>query len=735
MKKHLQILSLIFFMYVNLFSQSSTFQKVNTNSYPSFQDICFLNDNTGWVVGLAGAIYKSNDGGQSWQEQRSNTTSSLDCFFSLDDQKIFVGGANSCFLRTSDGGATWVADSVKEIPTGTATINAIYFSDDLKGWILASTSSAGWILSTTDGGITWTVNLTTTKTLNKMSFFEVNKGVACGKDAATLYYTSDGINWTLAPTPLLGGFNYTRSDLRGIHMVNSTTAYVVGWGSTVGAQPSIHLKTTNSGATWEYLFQLEENRTYDNLWNVRFKDENNGIAIGGASRGSVVARTTDGGQNWIPIAAPFGSTLYGISLVGNQIWLSGSSGLLVYSPDFGDNWQLLTPMPSGTIYSVTFPTSLIGYAAGFDGVFHKTTDGGQTWVGGYLSVGKSTLNIQSIYFVNENVGFAACSYQMVAKTSDGGATWSKIINDTTSATTTSYGVHFVNENLGFVVGKLGSGLDVIHKTTNGGASWTSTMNVTGKDLRDVTFKNENNGIIVGYSLKALYTTDGGDIWKVPTFNNLPAGFGTPNMLSVKFIGETEAIAVGVNFILKSTDSGASWNYVASGSANQLNSVATSGSNLGYAVGAKEAWETTDAGNTWANIYDTNIFEGTLYSAGIDPNGNAWFGGGTSAIYTNRIWVGVKDANGNSLDSYELQQNYPNPFNPTTTINYKLTKNAQVTLNVYSVLGEHVAKLVNTYQTSGSYSVEFNSEELSGGIYFYTLNVNGNSISKKMILLK
>ena len=728
------MLTLIFFPLTLLLSQSSTFQRVNTNSFPSFNDIRFVNETNGWVIGLSGAIYKSNDSGQNWLEQRSNTTSSPNTIFAFDDKKVFVGGANRRFLRTTDGGSTWKADSVAEIPTGTATIYKIYFADDLKGWILASTSSAGWILSTTDGGVSWAVNLTTTKTLNKMSFSETNKGIACGKDAATLYYTADGINWTLAPTPLLGGFNYTRSDMRGIHMVNSTTAYVVGWGSTVGAQPSIHLKTIDGGASWNYLTQSEINRTYDNLWNVWFKDVDNGIAIGGASRGSVVVRTSDGGQNWIPVVAPFGSTLYGISGIGNKLWLAGSSGLIIYSPDFGDSWQLLTPMPSGTIYNISFPTSLIGFAAGFDGVFLKTTDGGQRWAGGYLSVGKTTLNIQSIYFLNENVGYAACSYQMVAKTTDGGSSWSAVINDTTSATTTSYGVHFVNDNLGFVVGKLGSGLDVIHKTTDGGASWTTKMNVTGKDLRAVTFRNENNGIIVGYSLKALYTTDGGENWNVPTFNNLPVGFGTPNMLSVKFISETEAIAVGVNFILKSSDSGASWNYVQTATANQLNSVSF-GSNLVYAVGAKEAWQSTDAGSTWTTVYDANVMDGTLYSSVIDPNGNAWFGGASSSIYTNRVWVGVEKEGGNNVTDFELQQNYPNPFNPSTIINYKLAKNSFVTLDVYDVLGKHVAKLVNAYQSSGNYNQKFAAENLSGGVYFYTLKVDGFISSKKMILIK
>jgi len=734
MKKYVQLFLLSCISVVFTFAQSTSFQKVNSNSYPSFNEIRFVNETTGWVVGLAGSIYKSIDAGQTWHEQRSNTTNDLNAICFLTDQIGFVSGENSTLLSTTNGGTSWKADSISAIPTVPATIYSIYFSDNLKGWMLASSASVGWILSTTDGGETWNINLTTTKPMNKMSFFSPNKGMACGKDAATIYYTSDGTTWTQAPTPALGGFTYTRSDLRNIFMVSATEAYIVGWGSTVGAQPSIHLKTTNAGVSWTYLTQLQANRTYDNLWNVSFKDANNGIAIGGASRGSVVVRTTDAGQNWIPIAAPFGPTLYGISSIGNKVWLSGSSGLLAYSSDYGDTWQLLTPIPSGTIYSLNFPTSKIGYAAGFDGVLHKTTDGGETWKGGFLTIGFSTLNIQAIQFLDENLGFAACSFQMVAKTTDGGKSWVKIINDTTTATATSYGVHFVNQNLGFVVGKIAANTDIIYKTTDGGASWSNQQNLTSKDWRAVDFADENHGIVVGLSLKVRYTNDGGSTWLTPIINNVS---GTPNIYSVKFINDSEAVAVGVNFIMKSNDAGATWNNIQTASANQLNSVAFKDQSLGYAVGAKEAWQTTDAGNSWTDIYtaNANVFEGTLYSAVVDPDGNAWFGGANSGIFTNRIWSDIKSENNSLVDGFSLEQNYPNPFNPTTVIQYKLEKDAAVSLDVYDVLGKNVAKLINAHRPAGDYSQTFEAGRLSGGVYFYTLKVDGSIRSKKMIFIK
>ncbi|MBK7379421.1 MAG: T9SS type A sorting domain-containing protein [Ignavibacteriales bacterium] len=85
--------------------------------------------------------------------------------------------------------------------------------------------------------------------------------------------------------------------------------------------------------------------------------------------------------------------------------------------------------------------------------------------------------------------------------------------------------------------------------------------------------------------------------------------------------------------------------------------------------------------------------------------------------------------------YYLSQNYPNPFNPTTFINYELPINGFVSLKVFDVLGRDVATLVNEEKPAGTFQVEFTSENLSSGIYFYTLNSGAYSKTRKMIVLK
>ena len=86
-------------------------------------------------------------------------------------------------------------------------------------------------------------------------------------------------------------------------------------------------------------------------------------------------------------------------------------------------------------------------------------------------------------------------------------------------------------------------------------------------------------------------------------------------------------------------------------------------------------------------------------------------------------------------SFELQQNYPNPFNPTTTIEFSLLQNSQVTLSVYNVIGRHVATLANGALDAGVHHVSFNADGLNSGVYFYEIRVGELSKIGSMNLIK
>jgi len=115
----------------------------------------------------------------------------------------------------------------------------------------------------------------------------------------------------------------------------------------------------------------------------------------------------------------------------------------------------------------------------------------------------------------------------------------------------------------------------------------------------------------------------------------------------------------------------------------------------------------------------------------DANGNV--------LYTINNESG--DAINRSVPTYNVSKevslnNYPNPFNPSTVISYSMNGSGFVNLRIYDVTGREVASLVNEHQFSGSHSVNFNAGNLSSGVYYYTLSVNGLTEQRRsMILLK
>ncbi len=84
--------------------------------------------------------------------------------------------------------------------------------------------------------------------------------------------------------------------------------------------------------------------------------------------------------------------------------------------------------------------------------------------------------------------------------------------------------------------------------------------------------------------------------------------------------------------------------------------------------------------------------------------------------------------------YKLS-NSPNPFNPTTQIFYSLPETEQVTIKVFNMLGKEVTELVNAVQRKGEHVVTFNADNLSSGVYIYTIQTPHFTASKKMILLR
>jgi hypothetical protein len=108
---------------------------------------------------------------------------------------------------------------------------------------------------------------------------------------------------------------------------------------------------------------------------------------------------------------------------------------------------------------------------------------------------------------------------------------------------------------------------------------------------------------------------------------------------------------------------------------------------------------------------------------------------SGTLYLAKTPTSVIDDNGDIPQVYHLDQNYPNPFNPTTTIRFTIPETQDVRLEVYSVLGQRVATLVNTQMTAGTHTVPFDAARLASGMYIYRLQAGEFVQQRKMMLVK
>ena len=120
---------------------------------------------------------------------------------------------------------------------------------------------------------------------------------------------------------------------------------------------------------------------------------------------------------------------------------------------------------------------------------------------------------------------------------------------------------------------------------------------------------------------------------------------------------------------------------------------------------------------------------------FDPDNNI-------VLKTATLVVGINNEANIIPDRFSLGQNYPNPFNPVTKINYDVpnsrgsaNRSLFVTIKIFDVLGKEVAVLVNDLRSAGRYSVDWNAEGYTSGIYFCRMQSGEFLDIKRLMLLK
>lgn len=402
---------------------------------------------------------------------------------------------------------------------------------------------------------------------------------------------------------------------------------------------------------------------------------------------------------------------------------------------FSQPWQVLNSGTSANILEVKFINPSIGFITCNDGKIKKTLDGGVSW----NVILDQSIVIPSLFFVNYNVGFGAGYFGRIFKTTDAGNTWSV-------SSPTGYvlrGIYFSDTTTGYVVGDHGC----IMKTTNGGANWSAqTPPVQDANLTGI-FSGNRGYISVLDPLTSLFYTLDGTNW-----NDGNLRPGTELGFSVDFNGDLGCLVgyeeISSNYyplIFKTTNNGQIWSELKGQGKGMIFDVSISptNSNKICAVGRYLddpiynnqglMMRSFDGGHTWSEEQwpvENMQFRG-VYATATD----FYVVGYSGVMLKSSHTVGISTINSDIPSSYTLSQNYPNPFNPTTNIEFSLQEKSFVKLKVFDVSGKQITELVNENLTVGTYKVGFDGSPNSSGVYFYTLETEKFTETKRMVLIK
>ena len=544
-----------------------------TENKGTFMDIKFLTSNLGFAVTYGGAIYKSTDGGNSWELKNSHTYSNLFEICIVDAQHIWIAGNE--LLYSLDAGENW---TLMPRPENDKFLD-IFFTDMNNGWLLSNHS----IYKTTDGGSSWIKTYTTTSFLQTIHAF--NNTVLVGGDVGFLVKSNDlGATWQ--ETPL----NTIRS-IFDIHMYSDSLYWICG-------NYDVLRKSVDGGQTW--INAYPNNNSY--LTDIQVISNQEVLAFGN----SQIYKSRDGGNSWQG---------YSLSDITYDFFAFDVDNILVagygMKKSVGDftQWkgvgQFELLLSNEHVRSMQFLDASTGYMASRN-VIGKTVDGGRNW-------SKTTLfnytYLNDIFFVNESVGYASGYNARLLKTIDGGHSWLSLSGNLPSALPSNlarHSIYFKDVNTGWLT-VTDNTTNYLIKTTDGGVTWNIIYTNTNSSFSKIKF-NGSRGVILSDEA-ILVSNDEGISWSFSNLNGIGYGFSDVQIFDANTVYLTSISEEG--FYFKSSDGGMTWvRKQFSVTGHTPTYIKFFNNNEGWIGTPYNAFHTTDGGLTWEMSY----LNGDGYSA-------------------------------------------------------------------------------------------------------------------------
>lgn len=533
------------------------------------RNLYFRSATLGWVVGEAGLILKTTDGGATWLAHVSPIQVDFNGVFFTTDNEGWIVGDNGTLLRTTNGGTTWVLQSIAGY---NQRITSIRFApgSTTTGWLCGE---GGNIYKTTDGGNNWVLNSDgqTSETLNAIFASSLNNVYAVGTAEEYVVTNNGGASWFTGFGNAPQSYNDVQFNQNNIGIVVGEDIFIPGspvkrstdgglsWnpissgvplsifngvvaaGNTFWAVGELGriIKSNDDGQTWVLqnsgLGQVSLRKIFAVNDQVLYAVGSNGIII----------KTTNGGDAWTSLTLAATGNLESVSFgSASHVWTIGQSGNLLRSTNGGLTWQYQNTGVIDFLLDVKFITDQSGWIVGNGGTILATTNAGSSWTS---QTSSTTQDLHSVFFTDNNHGWAAGKARTLLITANGGSTWSSANTANLNATDTIHRIYFLSNSNGWLVTQKG----VIAQTFNGGSTWTNSF-AHSVALRSIFFHNSQIGWAVDVNGNVLRTVNGGTNWQV-----IPSGT-SQRLFDIYFIDPYIGWLVGENVIFRSLDGGLTW---------------------------------------------------------------------------------------------------------------------------------------------------------------------------------